>query len=112
MFAVLPRDGEWSIYRVEFLSKDDQRWRDANMFHQYVPREVREREPCFNEFSASGAAWQETRIQGSFDSEPAWALCRLLAQYSPDYRFRVVLHKVYQERTELMRTTTGDRRAD
>lgn len=108
MSPIFRHDGEWTVFRVEFLSKDGN-WCDASdnsYFLVNVPARIRSDEhhrskAPFQDFCASGECWQRIGLHATFDEEKAFRLAELLSKYNPGTRFRVVKHICSQQREEL-----------
>lgn len=114
MQPILRVDADVTCYRVEvklYEDRGERNWTDAgnnDSFTTKVPARLRwkdrrtgKHKQPFHDFTASGDCWQQHGLHGSFDESRAMRLAELLSKYNPDYRFRVVEHRVMQKRTEL-----------
>lgn len=107
---MLPQDGDYSIYVVEFKSLDT--WSNAIEFLRRLPshlvsppimtRQDRARFlKILDGFSANGKCWQETRIHGTYDMTGAGTAMMLCCRFFKDEEFRVVCVDISQK-TDVM----------
>jgi hypothetical protein len=109
---VVRNDGTYEIYRIQHKYNKKGAWAysgvtdgsfaaDIPVKHRYVNVHDHKMTPAFYAFSACGEVWQKTGIHGSFNRGDALKVLKLMAEYNPEHKFRVVKVTITQKTEEV-----------
>lgn len=96
-------DGDYVLFEICCRYKDEGSEFDSggDAFHAQIPQKLRfidpgtaKETPLFKEYNDT---WQWCGVHGWRSADSAIAVMRLLAQYSPGHRFRVVRRRYVRE---------------
>jgi hypothetical protein len=104
---MLRNDGEYTIYIIQFKSKDKFReWYNAGDCGQFLPKmfkdehdKLRKKVPL-NSLTACGDCWQQTGVSGTYNFDDAVKVMSYIAQITPGREFRVAEVKINQKTTQ------------
>ena len=106
---MLRNDGRYTIFKVQhwikpgFMYKEgkwaesdlDQFLKGVNWWDDPVRR--KELLEPYKSFSACGDCWQQTGEHGTYDSDTAVEMLKLLSKHNPDTKFRVIKVEIRQQ---------------
>jgi hypothetical protein len=88
MTGMVRNDGDYVVYIIKHRCNTDHSWAKSNMDRFSFAGD--------EEFGASGACWQSTSINGTFDRAKALAALTAIAEAYPDYEFGIFEVKISQ----------------
>ena len=95
---MLPNDGSFTIFCVEYQWKKKGKWSgagDCDNFLADIPRKYRGNP--YGALTACGRCWQETCIHGTYNLPTANRMVRKLRKHTSEHKFRVVKVRISQE---------------